>query len=113
MSLSQFSRGKLIKSMPKTPCVYILASQRNGTLYIGVTSNLGARAEQHASGLVEGFTKRYNVKDLVYFEFHTSMIEAITREKQLKAWKRAWKIRLIESVNPDWQSLLSEIPFDV
>ncbi len=87
------------------PVVYILASQKNGTLYIGVTSNLLERVNQHKSGLYDGFTQKYNVKILVYFENFPTMIEAITREKQLKKWNRAWKIQLIEENNPSWKDL--------
>ena len=87
------------------PVVYILASQRNGTLYIGVTSNLLERVNQHKSGLYDGFTQKYNVKRLVHFENFPTMIEAITREKQLKKWNRAWKIQLIEENNPLWKDL--------
>lgn len=86
--------------MGKQPCVYILASKRNGTLYIGVTSNLASRAWQHREGETDGFAKRYAITRLVYFEFHDTMEAAITREKQLKKWNRAWKLKLIESINP-------------
>ena len=89
----------------KQPCVYILASQRNGTLYIGVTSDLIKRVWEHKNNCVEGFTKKYGVHQLVYFEFHDDMVSAITREKQLKKWKRDWKLRLIEEQNPDWKDL--------
>ena len=91
----------------KLPCVYILASQRNGVLYVGVTSDLEGRMSEHDQALIDGFTKRYGVKQLVYYEFHNSMDEAIRREKQLKEWKRAWKVRLIESVNPEWRNLFN------
>ncbi len=92
----------------KTPCVYILASRRNGTLYTGVTSDLLARVGEHKQDLLEGFTKRYGVHRLVYYELHTTMDEAITREKRIKEWKRAWKVRLIESMNPEWADLFDE-----
>ena len=92
----------------KTPCVYILASRRNGTLYIGVTSALADRMALHSQGLIEGFTKRYDVKTLVYYEMHETMPDAITREKRLKEWQRAWKIRLIESMNPEWLDLFDD-----
>ena len=85
------------------PCVYIMASGRHGTIYIGVTSDLMARIHQHREGLIGGFTKRYGVKRLVFHEMHGSMDAAITREKQLKAWKRDWKIALIEKENPFWE----------
>lgn len=95
--------------MQKQPAVYILASKRNGTLYIGVTSNLPQRIWQHKQNLVEGFTKRYHVHHLVYFELHSTMPEAIRREKQMKTWKRQWKINLIVKRNPVWRDLYSEI----
>lgn len=87
------------------PCVYILASKRNGTLYIGVTSDLVKRVWEHKSNLVEGFTKKYKVHDLVWYEMHDTMETAINREKQLKEWKRQWKIALIEKANPYWNDL--------
>jgi putative endonuclease len=87
------------------PCVYIMASKHYGTLYIGVTSNMAARAWQHREGLVEGFSKRYGTKILVFFEMHDTVEGAIRREKQLKEWQRDWKIRLIERHNPDWTDL--------
>lgn len=93
----------------KQPAVYILASQRNGTLYIGVTSNLIKRIWEHRNNAVEGFTKSYGVHTLVYYEQHTTMEAAITREKQLKKWNRAWKLRLIEERNPDWRDLWQDI----
>ena len=89
----------------KQPCVYILASGRNGTLYIGVTSDLVKRGWQHQNNLVDGFTDRYSVHDLVYFEVFEDMLTAIGREKQLKKWNRKWKIRLIEERNPEWRDL--------
>ena len=89
----------------KQPAEYILASKRNGTLYIGVTSNLTKRIWEHKNNLVEGFTKRYGVDRLVWYELHETMESAIQREKQMKEWKRKWKLELIESVNPDWQDL--------
>ncbi len=88
--------------MTKHPCVYILASQRNGTLYVGVTSNLLKRVWEHRNGVVSGFTKRYRIHHLVYFEQAADMLSAIAREKQLKRWKRQWKINLIEQTNPAW-----------
>ncbi len=91
--------------MSKQPAVYILASKRNGTLYIGVTSDLTMRAWEHKNDLVEGFTKRYRVHRLVYYELHEDMESAITREKQIKKWNRAWKLELIEKENPDWRDL--------
>ena len=93
----------------KQPTVYILASQRNGTLYIGVTSNLVKRIWEHKINLVEGFTQKYSVHQLVYFEQHQDMLAAITREKQLKKWNRSWKLALIEKNNPDWRNLWEDI----
>jgi putative endonuclease len=89
----------------KQPCVYLLASQEHGTLYIGVTSDLIARLYQHRTGQVKGFTSRYHVCRLVRFEQFETMHEAISREKQLKRWHRQWKINLIESENPHWVDL--------
>ena len=89
----------------KAPCVYILASKPNGTLYIGATSNLAQRVWQHKSDFVEGFTKRYGVHRLVWYEAHESMKGALTRERMLKRWKRTWKIELIEKDNPTWSDL--------
>ncbi len=88
---------------------YILANKRNGTLYIGVTSNLPARVGHHKNDVVEGFTKKYGVHRLVYFELYEDMGEAIQREKRLKKWKRQWKINLIEKANPQWRDLFNEI----
>lgn len=93
----------------KHPSVYILASQRHGTLYIGVTSDLVKRVWEHRNDAVEGFTNKYQVHRLVYYEQHLDMTAAITREKQLEKWNRAWKIELIEHVNPQWRELWSEI----
>jgi putative endonuclease len=89
----------------KQPAIYILASQPKGTLYIGVTSNLVKRCWEHKEGLVDGFTKDYAVYRLVYFELFSEMVPAITREKQIKKWNRAWKIELIEKQNPEWRDL--------
>jgi len=88
--------------------VYILASKPYGTPYIGVTSTLAARIEAHRNGLVDGFTKEYGVHTLVYVEAHEEMYEAIQREKRLKKWNRAWKIRLIEERNPEWKDLSAQ-----
>jgi putative endonuclease len=93
------------------PCVYVLASQRNGTLYIGVTSNLLARIHQHRIGGVRGFTREYGVKLLVWFEQHPTMHSTITREKRIKKWNRAWKLELIEAANPDWRDLAEDFGF--
>lgn len=95
--------------MTKQPCVYILASQRNGTLYIGVTSDLIKRVYQHRMGMVDGFTKRYTIHTLVWYEVHEMMESAILREKQLKKWSRKAKISLIEQQNPLWQDLWAEL----
>ena len=95
--------------MERQPAVYILASERNGTIYIGVTSDLVKRAWEHKNDTVDGFTKRYGVHRLVYYEFHGDMLAAITREKQLKKWNRAWKLELIEEKNPEWKDLGDEI----
>lgn len=89
--------------------VYILASRKNGTIYIGVTNNLILRVREHRQGLVDGFTKKYKVYQLVYFETYTDIRDAITREKRLKKWKREWKGRLIEERNQRWADLYSEI----
>ena len=93
----------------KLPCVYILASSRNGTLYTGVTSNLVQRIWQHKSNLVEGFTKKYGVHTMVWLEPHATMESAIGREKAIKEWHRAWKIKLIETNNPQWRDLYDDI----
>jgi len=95
--------------MEKYFAVYILASERNGTLYVGVTSNLPKRVYEHREGLVDGFTKQYGVKRLVWYEVGEDPLVAITREKQLKAWKRGWKLKLIEQKNPEWKDLYPEI----
>jgi putative endonuclease len=92
-------------AMNKQPAVYILASKRNGALYIGVTSNLVKRIWEHRNNLVEGFTERYGVHNPVWYEPHKSMESAIEREKQLKEWRRTWKMQLIESENPTWEDL--------
>jgi len=93
----------------KQPGVYILASKRNGTLYIGVTSNLAKRIWEHKHNLKVGFAKRYDVHHLVWYELHESMESAIVREKRLKAWKRKWKLELIESTNSNWDDLYHKI----
>jgi len=98
--------------MERQPCVYILSSGRHGTLYIGVTSNLMARLAQHRDGLIEGFTSRYGVARLVWFQMADTMEAAIRREKQLKKWNRDWKLRLIEEANPDWADLAIGLGFD-
>ncbi|HVC53631.1 MAG TPA: GIY-YIG nuclease family protein [Stellaceae bacterium] len=90
----------------KRSCVYILASRRNGTLYVGVTSDLVRRVAQHRSQAVAGFTRDYGVYRLVYAEFHETMPDAILREKRIKKWRRTWKLELIERENPQWLDLL-------
>lgn len=89
----------------KQYCVYILTNQHNTVLYIGVTSNLQKRIYEHKNKLVDGFTKKYNVNKLVYFEQTENVMSALNREKQLKNWKRKWKIELVEKVNSDWKDL--------
>mgnify|MGYP001194370943 FL=1 len=93
----------------KQPAVYVLASKRNGTLYIGVTNALQRRVWEHKNDLVEGFTKRYGVHRLIYYELYEDMVSAITREKQMKKWNRAWKLELIEKHNPAWNDLWDAI----
>ena len=97
--------------MERRPCVYLLASGRHGTLYIGVTSDLMKRVYQHRSGEMPGFTGRYGVDRLVWFEMHEDMANAIVREKRLKAWRREWKIGLIEDQNPFWEDLAISLGF--
>jgi putative endonuclease len=94
------------------PCVYLLASRRNGTLYVGVTSHLLARIQQHRQGAVRGFTRDYGVKLLVWFEPHETMESAILREKRIKKWNRAWKLELIEAGNPEWRDLAADFGFE-
>ena len=89
----------------KTYLVYILASKRNGTLYVGITNELTRRMFEHKSGLINGFTKKYSIDKLVYFESTSDVNAAILREKRLKKWKRKWKIELIEKLNPNWKDL--------
>ncbi len=91
------------------PCVYILASEKNGTLYIGVTNDIARRTWEHKSDAVDGFTKSYGVHRLVYAEFHETMPDAIQREKQLKKWRRDWKFDLIEQQNPGWRDLFEDL----
>ncbi len=94
----------------KTYYVYILASRRNGTLYIGVTNNLERRISEHQQNFVEGFTKQYGVHHLVYYETTSDIQVALQREKQLKKWNRKWKLELIEKENPDWEDLITGFP---
>ena len=91
--------------------VYILASKRNGTLYVGVTNNLARRLSEHKLKLVPGFTRKYKIDQLVYFEAFGCISDARTREHSLKRWRRAWKIALIEKLNPDWRDLAGELNF--
>ena len=98
-----------LSAMSKHPAVYILASKPHGTLYIGVTSDLIKRIWEHKQDFVEGFTKKYGIHTLVYFEQCDDMANAIQREKQLKKWNRAWKLELIETLNPEWRDLWPEI----
>lgn len=95
--------------MAKQFCVYILASKKNGTLYVGVTSALTQRIWQHKNKLVAGFTAKYHVDKLVYYEVHENAENAILREKQIKKWNRAWKIQLIEEINPTWRDLYEDV----
>ena len=93
----------------KRPCVYILASLRNGTLYVGITSDLARRVFEHKEEAIEGFTKDYGVKNLVFYEFHETMNDALTREKRIKKWRREWKLGLIEKDNPQWRDLYADL----
>jgi len=95
--------------MGKQYFVYIMASKYDGVLYIGVTNNLLRRVYEHREGVADGFTKKYNIKKLVYYEVHQDIHEAILREKRLKKWNRAWKIKLIAETNPNWVDLYDEI----
>ena len=88
---------------------YILASRKNGTLYVGVTSDLLKRIYEHKQNLIDGFTKKYNVHTLVYYEVHNDILEAITRERRIKKWNRRWKMRLIEEMNSEWKDLYYEV----
>ena len=92
-------------SVKRQPCVYILTNQRHGTLYVGVTSDLAQRIWVHKEGLMQGFSKQYRLKRLVYVEFYESMHDAIKREKRVKRWRRLWKIQMIDKVNPEWRDL--------
>jgi putative endonuclease len=124
--MAAFDRSSPLSSFPRrresssgaamkrdfSPTVYIMASARNGTLYIGVTSKLLQRIAQHREEITGGFTAKYDVKLLVWFEQHATMEHAITREKQLKKWNRAWKLRMIERENPEWRDLAEEFGFE-
>lgn len=87
------------------PCVYIVTNHRHGTLYIGVTSDIARRAYEHREGVIDGFTRKYGLKQLAWYEMHQTMEAAIAREKQMKAWQRSWKIKTIEKMNPTWSDL--------
>ena len=93
----------------REPCIYIMANGRNGTLYTGVTSDLARRVHEHRNGLIQGFTRRYGCHRLVYYEHYPAMIDAISREKQIKAGSRANKIALIEAINPHWRDLYEDL----
>lgn len=99
----------MVSNMSPTHHVYIMASQRNGTTYIGVTNNLVRRVYEHREKLFTGFSSTYRISKLVYHELHTDVRDAIKREKQLKKWKRAWKVDLIEQSNPEWRDLWFEL----
>lgn len=96
-------------AMEKQPCVYILTNKRNGTLYIGVTSDLPRRVWEHKIKAVKGFTSKYGIDKLVWYELHDTMMDAIGREKAIKFWKRRWKLMAIEKMNPDWNDLFDEL----
>ncbi len=95
--------------MERQPCVYLLTSKRNGTLYVGVTSNLVKRVWEHKHHAVEGFTGKYGVNTLVWYEVHETMESAIRREKEIKNWKRTWKLKVIEAMNPLWRDLYDDL----
>lgn len=97
----------------KTFAVYILASRRNGTLYTGMCSSLSRRIYEHREGLIAGFTRKYGIQTLVWYEHYDDMQEALLRERRIKRWQRSWKLNLIESSNPDWHDLYSEILHDL
>lgn len=95
--------------MERQPCVYLLASKRNGTLYVGMTSNLVRRVWEHKQHLVEGFTQKHGVHRLVWYEGHDTIVSAISREKAIKNWRRSWKIKIIEQMNPRWRDLFDDL----
>lgn len=95
--------------MSKQYYVYLLTTKNDGPLYCGVTNDLVRRVWEHQEGFVAGFTKKYNVKKLVWFEIHSGPVEAITREKRIKKWNRAWKVELINSFNPSWKDLFEDL----
>ncbi len=102
-------RSGVGRNPERLPCVYLLASRRNGTLYVGVTSDLTRRVWEHMNDFIEGFTKQYGVHTLVWYEVHDTMESAILREKAIKEWRRAWKIGVIEKSNGQWRDLYEEI----
>jgi putative endonuclease len=104
-----YPRHSRVGGNPGSPCVYLLANRRNGTLYAGVTSNLPQRVWQHKEDLAEGFTRRHGVHTLVWYEVHETMESAIVREKALKGWNRSWKLRMIEEGNLEWRDLYEEL----
>jgi putative endonuclease len=108
-SLEHVTFGIEDSTMDRSSYVYMLASGLNGTLYVGVTSDLVKRVWQHREGLAEGFTKRYRVKMLVWYEIHADIMEAIRREKQIKKWDRSWRVELIQKTNPRWRDLYADI----
>jgi putative endonuclease len=91
--------------------IYIMSNRRDGTLYVGVTSNIRGRVTEHKDGLIDGFTRRYGLHRLVYAERHENMVSAIQREKNIKHWPRAWKVRLIHRNNPEWEDMFESLPF--
>lgn len=114
--LSEAGKNLVIHALPghasnmKSGCVYIVTNRPNGTLYVGVTSNIARRAWEHREGVVDGFTKRYGLKRLVYAERHDDITDAIRREKRMKSWPRAWKINLFRESNPTWKDLYRTLP---
>jgi putative endonuclease len=102
-------KRKMNQQQQKTYYIYILASKKNGTLYIGLTNDLVKRVCEHKERVVKGFTEKYHVNQLVYYEIHSSSYEAVSRERQMKKWNREWKIKLVEKTNPDWNDLYLSI----
>ena len=108
-SIQDYRRSETTMDRAKQPAVDIMASERNGTLYVGVTSDLVKRVWEHRNHAIPGFTSRYSVARLAWFERHATMLDAVAREKALKRWRRAWKLRLIEEANPEWDDLWPRI----